>query len=63
MENCIFCEYRHGCLEDDVKNCKNFIPGKCYTCKKYINKIKCKNIEAFFPSGINCEEYEKEITW
>lgn len=47
-KSCIFCEYRHGCLEDNQE-----------TCKKYINKIPCKNIGAFFPSGENCSEYKK----
>ena len=58
-KSCIFCEYRHGCLEDSKETCKNFTIGKCYTCKKYINKIPCKNIGAFFPSGENCSEYKK----
>ena len=59
-KSCIFCEYRHGCLEDNLKTCKNFTIGKCYTCEKYINKIPCKNIGSFFPSGENCTEYKKE---
>lgn len=61
--DCNYCQYRHGgCPHDDIKShCKEFLIGKCYSCKYYwknnTGKWFERGCEIWCPSG--CEKRKR----
>ncbi len=64
-KTCIYCNFRHSCDKSEneiekvfeTKNCNDFIPGKCFTCKDFLAGVNRNCDDVFYPQG--CKNYKK----